>query len=200
MNQTHRDRIAFRRAESADVPVLAELLCLGAGGVVDAVYDGIPGAGAPKALIERRFTLANSINHFHNSTVAVRNGAVVGQLISYPMDDALDEAPDPVIPPDRLIYWEPLKALRVPGSYYIASLAVLPGQQNRGIGSSLLSIARSRAKEKGLREISLQVFEENHRAVALYRRKGFKIVGHRPVIPHRLIRYGGNFIAMTAPA
>ena len=199
MSQADPDQVRFRRAESSDIPRLVELLCLGAGGVVDAVYDGVPGPSAPATLIERRFTVAGSVNHYGNSTVAVHQGAVVGQVICYPMDDTLDEAADPVVPSSHLVYWQPMKALRVPGSYYISSLAVLPDYQNQGIGSAFIAIARSRAREQGLREISLHVFEQNSGAVALYRRSGFEIFGREPAVPHRLIRFTGDLLAMTAP-
>lgn len=200
MSQADPGQIAFRRAERTDLPRLVELLCLGAGGVVDAVYDGIPGTEPAAKLIERRFAVPGSVNHYGNSAVAVHRGAVVGQLISYPMDSALSEAPDPIIPSSHLIYWRPMKALRVPGSYYISSLAVLPGYQNRGIGSALITIARSRAREEGLRDVSLHVFEQNRRAVSLYRRSGFEVVGREPAVSHRLIRFTGDLLAMAAPA
>lgn len=200
MSQADSDRTTFRCAEKSDIPRLVELLCLGAGGVVDAVYDGIPETEPPATLIGRRFTVAGSVNHYGNSTVAVRQSAVVGQVISYPMDDSVGEAPDPIIPPSHLIYWQPMKTLRVPGSYYISSLAVLPDHQKRGIGSALLAIARSRARERGLRQVSLHVFEQNGGAVALYRQSGFEIVGREPAVPHRLIRFTGDLLAMTAPA
>lgn len=200
MGPADPDQITFRRARSSDIPHLVELLCLGAGGVVDAVYDGIPGTRPPARLIERRFTVAGSVNHYGNSIVAVRQGAVVGQVISYPMDDSLGEATDPVIPSRHLVYWQPMKTLRVPGSYYISSLAVLPDYQNQGIGLALVAIARSLAREQGLAEMSLHVFEQNSGAVALYRRSGFEIVAREPAVPHRLIRFTGDLLAMTAPA
>jgi ribosomal protein S18 acetylase RimI-like enzyme len=113
------------------------------------------------------------------------------------MDEEDKLEPDPLIPPDRLRYWQPLKELRAPGSFYVCSLAVLPDFRGRGIGTRLLSIADSRARRAGIGKLSLHVFEGNTEAVRLYERNGLNVVDRRPVVPHPLIRYTGDFLLMV---
>ncbi len=79
-------------------------------------------------------------------------------------------------------------------------MAVFPRYRRQGLGSALLDIARAQALEHALRELSLIVFEQNHEAVRLYKRNGFRVIDRAPVVPHPLIRYGGDALLMTASA
>ena len=79
-------------------------------------------------------------------------------------------------------------------------MAVIPEFRGQGVGTKLLSFARSHAQENGLRELSLIVFEQNTQAAALYDRFGFKAVMRRPAVAHELMRYSsGNLVLMTCP-
>ena len=48
-----------------------------------------------------------------------------------------------------------------------------------GIGLRLLTAALSKAKENGLEKVELEVFESNARAIALYRKVGFRVEGRK---------------------
>jgi ribosomal protein S18 acetylase RimI-like enzyme len=60
--------------------------------------------------------------------------------------------------------------------YYLAHIAVLPGYQGRGIGSSLLKYAETKARKAGQGKCSLIVDLENPDAQRLYERWGYQIV------------------------
>ncbi|MBI4888992.1 MAG: GNAT family N-acetyltransferase [Acidobacteria bacterium] len=66
----------------------------------------------------------------------------------------------------------------VAGSPYLASLAVLPQEQSRGVGSALLAFCESYFE--GARFFFLCVGSFNPRARALYERKGYTQVGELP--------------------
>ena len=89
--------------------------------------------------------------------------------------------------------------LKAPETWYIGALAVFPEFRCLGIGTQLLSIARLKAREQGFQELSLLAFEQNERAVKLYRRNGFKVIERMSVVPHELIHYTGNVLLMTTP-
>ncbi len=56
---------------------------------------------------------------------------------------------------------------------YIADIAVHPGHEGKGVAGRLLDAAQEWAIGQGMRTITLQVFEGNHRAARLYERHGF---------------------------
>ena len=61
----------------------------------------------------------------------------------------------------------------------LANLAVVEGYQGRRLGSTLLGLVLDRASEEGVKELYLEVRRSNHRAMALYRSRGFTEVGVR---------------------
>lgn len=62
---------------------------------------------------------------------------------------------------------------------HLLNITVAPDWQGRGHGSALLDVVQARAIERGLGMLWLEVRESNHRARALYRRRGFAEVGLR---------------------
>ncbi len=57
----------------------------------------------------------------------------------------------------------------------IQNLGVLPEYRGQGIGSALLCQAIEGFRRCGMRRVRLEVTAENHRAIALYRRFGFRL-------------------------
>ncbi len=62
---------------------------------------------------------------------------------------------------------------------HLLNITVSPDWQGRGHGSALLDVVQAHAAERGLATLWLEVRESNHRARALYRRRGFAEVGSR---------------------
>lgn len=57
---------------------------------------------------------------------------------------------------------------------HVFLLYVLPEHRRKGIGLALMQLAEAWARERGDRQIGLQVFESNLPALTLYRRLGFQ--------------------------
>lgn len=59
------------------------------------------------------------------------------------------------------------------------AICVARGWRDVGIGSALVAGAQAWAREQGLRKLSLGVFPDNERAIAVYERAGFEREGLR---------------------
>lgn len=59
----------------------------------------------------------------------------------------------------------------------LLSIAVADSHQGLGLGRALMELLIEGAKLKGMEGLELHVFKHNHRAILLYRKLGFKIVG-----------------------
>jgi ribosomal protein S18 acetylase RimI-like enzyme len=57
---------------------------------------------------------------------------------------------------------------------HVFLLYVMPEHRRRGIGSALMCHAENWARERGDRQIGLQVFQSNPSAVSLYDKLGFQ--------------------------
>lgn len=58
-------------------------------------------------------------------------------------------------------------------------MCVARGWRGKGVGSSLMDVAETWAREQGIHKLSLGVFAHNERAIALYRKHGFVEEGRR---------------------
>lgn len=189
----------IRPAEPEDIPDLAQLLIIGAQGLIDAIYhDLIPGLPINK-IVEKRFHYVGTAASYENCWVAEQEGRVIGKIHAFPADELGSDLVDPLVPEERYVLLEPFETLYTPGSYYIDVVAVYPEFRGQGVGSRLMSFAASQAKAGGFKELNLVVTEQNIRAVQLYQRIGFKIANRSPIVEHELIHYSGDWVLMTCP-
>jgi len=66
---------------------------------------------------------------------------------------------------------------------HIFLLYVVPTERRQGIGSALMQFVEAWARERGDRQISLQVFTSNQAALELYRTLGYQTQSHWMVKP-----------------
>ncbi|MBI3549790.1 MAG: ribosomal protein S18-alanine N-acetyltransferase [Elusimicrobia bacterium] len=67
----------------------------------------------------------------------------------------------------------------LPPEAQVTTLAIRPDVAGRGFGASLLEHLESHARERGCAMMTLEVSAANERALRLYRRRGYAIVGRR---------------------
>jgi ribosomal protein S18 acetylase RimI-like enzyme len=75
----------------------------------------------------------------------------------------------------------------------LAAMAVVPAARGRGVGEAWVRRLLEEARARGGRSMSLEVVEQNGRAVRLYERCGFRVV-------RRLVGYEGKPVVEGAPA
>lgn len=73
-----------------------------------------------------------------------------------------------------------LLARRVADESEVLLLAVAPRRRRAGWGGALLAAAMGRLAAAGARRLSLEVAADNAAAIALYRKAGLVVAGHRP--------------------
>ncbi len=115
----------FRAATKEDSYELARLFRISPGGVADYVWSTLapkyPGL-TPLEIGARRFAREEGNFSYKNCVVAEQDGAVIGMLFTFAIEDgheADDEPADPIL--------KPYEELEIPGSFYICALALLPG-------------------------------------------------------------------------
>ena len=131
---------------------------------------------------------------YTNCVVAEREGAVIGQLCTYPVEASVEDPDEPVDPS-----WSPTRGWRYLAPSTSARWPCSTGSVEWAWDTEMLSIARDQASERDFDALSLLVFEQNTGAVKLYEREGFREVDRAPVVPHPLINHTGDVILMTAP-
>lgn len=190
----------FRRARKQDARAVAELFEIAAEGVATWLWQQAATPGqSPIEAGTARAAREDANFSYRNAVLAEHEGMAAALLLAYPLPEpdptevaAIDELP-PLLRPLCELEWQ------VAGSFYINALAARPAFQGQGLGSALLDIARELAADAGCRQLSIQVFEQNSRAVRLYLRQGFAIAERRPIVAHPCYPYDSNVLLMTRP-
>lgn len=82
--------------------------------------------------------------------------------------------------PDRIDGYAGLLAPRGAGEGDIQTIAVAPGARRHGLGRALMLALIGEARNRGAREVFLEVRADNPGAQNLYRALGFEEIGVRP--------------------
>jgi ribosomal protein S18 acetylase RimI-like enzyme len=174
----------LRAATSADCADIARLFLIASDGLAAYIWSRMDMPGLSLEEIgARRYAREGVAFSYQNCLIAEKDGAVAGMLHAYPM--MRPEAPQPEDDP----ILRPYSELEDYGSLYISGIALYPRYRGRGLGTQLLDAAGRRAAVLGLPRLSLICFERNMRAMALYRRRGFREMDRRPLVPHPSLKY-----------
>ena len=132
-------------------------------------------------------TLENSQYSYRNALIAEVDGSPAGVIVTY--DGArLEELRSETI---RIIHkYKPDFAVSEdetePGEYYIDTLCVLPQYRKMGIATKLITTIRKQAFAEGHTKLGLIVDIDNPSAERLYTQIGFRRVGQRTFLGHKM--------------
>lgn len=185
----------LRPATRADCADIARLFLIASDGLAAYIWScmDMPGLSLEE-IGTRRYAREGVAFSYQNCVIAEQGDAIVGMLHAYEMarPDAPQPEEDPVL--------RPYSELEDYGSLYISGVALYPQWRGAGIGARLLDDAAARATMLGLQRLSLICFERNVRAMALYRRRGFREIDRRPLVPHKSLKYAdGDAVLMARP-
>lgn len=106
-----------------------------------------------------------------NALICERNGQVAGMTLGYRLSNQGDTpALDGLCPTLRP---ESDFVGRRPGSFYLNSLILYPGERKLGLGTVLLAAAERKAREAHCSCMLLEVARDDIAVVQFYRRHGF---------------------------
>ncbi len=74
-----------------------------------------------------------------------------------------------------------------PDELYVDGVVVAKSFQGKGLGSGLFTALEKRARDQGMKKITLEVIDTNPRALALYNRLGFTEVATEDITPFNRI-------------
>lgn len=199
----------FRAATVNDCPKIAQLFSIASGGVADYIWSTLQADYPSLSLMEigtKRYA-EDQTDFSYRNVVVVECDDVIGMMMTFPVQaskaksernaEVANNSEGSLSETNVLAPYYRLK-LKALETWYIGGLALFPEFRVQGIGTQLLYIARQQAQEQGFTELSLLAFEQNERALKLYKRNGFKVIECTVVVPHELIHYTGNVLLMTA--
>jgi len=189
--------IILRDAKRGDAPEMARLVEIASGGFIDFLFhDLIPGMSSLK-MVELGLASDEDPHTWRNAIVAEIGGKVIGISLSYPSSyHRITPEMERFIPAERLDHVRKYYGARVRDSWLLESLAVFPEYHKRGVGSRLIALTKSRAKDRGYPSLSLLVYTDNMAAQRLYSRHGFLVVQQVELESHKYIPHEGGCLLM----
>jgi ribosomal protein S18 acetylase RimI-like enzyme len=184
------ERVNIRAAGQRDLPAITEQLRESTSGVVHAVL----GEAGVRAWLETRLDPTGP----GCCTAAEILGVIAGHEISYG-ECAVEQDDVPGVSDASGELLRRIRTLRVPGSWYVSSLAVLPEFRCRGLGARLLGIAAAKAQLAGVPVLSLHVFAEKAIARRLYLSAGLAELGRTTLPSHPALTADSPLLLMAGP-
>ena len=182
----------LRWAEQRDAGEIARLFMISSDGLAAYIWSRMDMPGLSLEQIgAARYARRGVPFSFENCLVAALSGRIVGMAHAFemPADSGPSQEDDPVL--------RPYAELELPGSLYLSGLAVDAAHRGTGVGTSLMDRVERLAADRNLSGVSLICFERNERALALYRRRGYRELDRRPLVPHPTLHYrDGDAILM----
>lgn len=170
----------LRRARPDDATALAELINFAGEGLPLYLWERMAEPGETVWDVgRRRARREEGAFSYRNALVVEEAGAVLSCLVGYPLPDE-PVALTPGMPP----MFVPLQELEnlAAGTWYVNVLATYPAHRRQGHGRRLLAEAEGIAAARGVRGISIIVFDSNRDARRLYERCGYRLQGERRLV------------------
>ena len=172
----------IRSAKAEDAEDLAKLIDIAGDGIPNWLWSKSADVGrTPLEIGAERARRTSGGFSFTNAHVAEHQDKVGGMLLGYPILEAPDDNPDDL--PAPISPFVELEKYSV-GTWYINALAVFAEARGAGMGTSLMQKAEEQAQAVGLSKMSIQVYGQNHGAVRLYKRLGYRLVESAAVRLH----------------
>ena len=188
----------IRKAGESDVNDIARLALIAGEGIPAWFWAQTAKPGQPVEEVGAGRLLAEHENFsYRNVHIAQVDDNIAGIMLAYRLPDA-DDAEDP---DDLPAFIRPLVELEqcVPASFYINMIATFPEYRNMSIGTRLMGIVDSLAKNTGCSISSIEVFDQNEAALRLYQQLGYRVLEQRRVVPHECHPYDGHIVLLTRP-
>ena len=188
--------VSFRKAQKEDCTVLAELVDIASGGVMEFMLHDLVAGVTPIQIMAHSMESDKYTRSFKNTFVAESGKKIVGMALSIPSEShRITEEMEAFIPAERLDHLKHFFSARVDNSLLLDTLCVDEKFRSKGIGARLIDMTKKKAREAGFDNLSLFVFADNTGAQRLYRRCGFEVVKNVDLKPHQLIPHeGGSYL------
>jgi len=189
--------ITYRIAKKADCLRMAELINIASGGVVNFLFHDLMPEITPQQIVAHNLENDHGSHTYKNAIVAETENRVVGMALSFPaLFHEITPEMRQYFPKDRLDHLTKFYAARVDDSLLLNALCVDQKRRRNGIGGKLIALTKKKAKQSGIKVLSLMVFADNRAALSVYHRHGFEVLAPVQLNSDELIPHEGGCLLM----
>jgi GNAT superfamily N-acetyltransferase len=186
--------LIFRAATPADAYALAELMIMAGDGLYEFLLEEMAPREMLAGLMARSLKQDTGGCCWPHCYVADDKG-VIGMINAYPAAWLLEED-RAILPPDRVQILDPIDQAQDWESFLLNAVAVRAPHRRQGIGTHLLQWAIEQAKIGKFPRFTVNVWQDNLAARALFEKSGFHLQTHIEVPEHAGLNHVGGSLLL----
>ena len=190
-------KVNYREAKKEDSYRIAELDNIASDGAIEYLFHDLIPNVSPVQIVASTLENDRYPHSYRSTIVAECDHKIIGISLSFPAKyhEITDEM-QKFFPAERLEHFKNFFSTRVEGSYFLDALCVDEKYRNKGVGSKLIDLTKTKAQKEGCNVLSLIVFADNINAQRMYQRNGFEIIKNIELKPHKIIPHEGGCVLM----
>jgi ribosomal protein S18 acetylase RimI-like enzyme len=192
-------KVNYREGKKEDSLRIAELDNIASDGAIEFLFHDLIPNMTPVQIVASNLE-SDSYPHSYRSVIVAENDeTIIGMSLSFPgkYHKITDEMKN-FFPHDRINHFKRFFSAPVVDSYFLDALCVEKDFRNRGIGSELIELTKSKALKEGYNSLCLLVFKDNINAQNVYKKNGFEVIDWIELPSHKLMPHEGGGLLMKA--
>lgn len=193
--------VIYREGKKEDCLRIAELDNIASDGAIEFLFHDLIPNMTPVQIVASNLENDRYPHSYRSVIVAEYNKTIIGMSLSFPGKyHKITNEMRSFFPRDRLNHFKYFFSAPVEDSYYLDAFCVDDIYRRKGIGSKLIDLTKTKARNEGYKSISLLVFADNVIAQNVYKKNGFKVIKTIELNPHKLMPHEGGCVLMEAIA
>ena len=198
-NMSELKDILYRRGKKEDSLRIAELDYIASDGAIEFLFHDLIPDMSPTQIVTSNLENDAYPHSYKSVIVAEQSRCIIGMALSFPGKyHKITKEMQEFLPENRLNHFRKFFSAPVHDSYFLDAICVDGDYRNNGIGSQLIKLTKTKARDEGYNLLSLIVFKDNTIARNTYRKNGFKAVDTIELKSDRLMPHEGGCLLMQA--
>lgn len=192
-------KVIYREGKKEDSLRIAELDNIASDGAIEFLFHDLIPNMTPVQIVASNLNSDSYPHSYRSVIVAEYDETIIGMSLSFPGKyHKITNGMEKFFPHDRIDHFRHFFSAPVEDSYYLDALCVDKDFRNRGIGSKLIELTKSKALSEGYNSLCLLVFKENTNAQNVYKKNGFEVIDRVELLSHKLMPHEGGCVLMKA--
>jgi ribosomal protein S18 acetylase RimI-like enzyme len=192
-------KVVYREGKKEDSLRIAELDNIASDGAIEFLFHDLIPNMSPAQIVASNLENDSYPHSYRSVIVAEYDEKIIGMSLSFPGKyHKITEEMKSFFPHDRINHFKNFFSAPVKDSYFLDALCVDDIYRCKGVGSKLIDLTKTKARNEGYESISLLVFFDNINAQNVYKKMGFKVIKKIELNPHELMPHEGGCVLMKA--
>jgi GNAT superfamily N-acetyltransferase len=191
--------VIYREGKKEDSLRIAELDNIASDGAIEFLFHDLIPNITPVQIVASNLEHDRYPHSYRSAIVAEYHETIIGMSLSFPGKyHKITEDMKRFFPCDRINHFKHFFSAPVEDSYFLDALCVESMYRKKGVGSRLIDLTKTKARNEGYESLSLIVFADNIHAQNVYKKNGFRVITKIELHSHKLMPHENGCVLMNA--